>query len=135
LDDPGRSRLLTNSTNVRVAVSLSPFAPLSAEPEQLDAAVNVALRAARWPTEFRPPLRNDRDMSTPPKPARAIESVPRLALDRRDAAAAIGMGVTSFEAYVAPELRSIRHGRLVLYPVRELERWVEKTAALTLERR
>jgi hypothetical protein len=74
-------------------------------------------------------------MSTPAKPARSIASVPRLALDRREAAAAIGMGVTSFEAYVAPDLRSIRHGKLVLYPVGELERWVEGNAALTLERR
>jgi hypothetical protein len=71
-------------------------------------------------------------VSTPAKPARSISSVPRLALDRREAAAAIGMGVTSFEAYVAPGLRTIRQGKLVLYPIRELERWVEENAALTL---
>lgn len=63
-----------------------------------------------------------------------MATVPRLALDRREAASALGMGTTSFELYVAPQLRAIRQGRLVLYPVRELERWVEENAALTLGR-
>lgn len=74
-------------------------------------------------------------MSTPAKRVRSIATVPRLALDRREAASALGIGMTSFELYVAPQLRSIRQGRLVLYPVRELERWVEENAALALEAR
>jgi hypothetical protein len=59
----------------------------------------------------------------------------RIAYDRPEAAAALGMGITSFETYVAPQIRSIRVGRLVLYPVRELEKWVEQCARLTLEGR
>jgi hypothetical protein len=59
--------------------------------------------------------------------------VTRIAYDRPEAAAAVGMGITSFETYVAPHIRSIRVGRMVLYPVRELEKWVEQNARLTLE--
>jgi hypothetical protein len=31
------------------------------------------------------------------------------------------------------ELRAVRRGRVVVYPVRELERWVERNAATVLE--
>jgi hypothetical protein len=43
------------------------------------------------------------------------------------------MSRDSFDRYVKPEIRLVRRGRLVLVPVRELERWVEREAALTLE--
>jgi hypothetical protein len=67
--------------------------------------------------------------------AKGERIVTRIAYDRPEAAAALGMGVTSFETYVAPHIRSIRVGRLVLYPVQELEKWVEQNARLTLGRR
>jgi hypothetical protein len=70
-------------------------------------------------------------MVTRPKGERVLT---RIAYDRPEAAAALGMGITSFETYVAPHIRSVRAGRLVLYPVRELEKWVEQNARLTLER-
>jgi hypothetical protein len=57
----------------------------------------------------------------------------RLALTRAEAAAAIGVSLDSFERYVQPELRLVRRGRLRLVPVVELERWLEREAALTLE--
>jgi hypothetical protein len=57
-----------------------------------------------------------------------------LALTKPEAAAAIGMSVDSFERYALRELRVVRKGRLVLVPVREIERWLERSAALTLER-
>lgn len=65
--------------------------------------------------------------------AKGTRIVTRIAYDRPEAAAALGMGITSFESYVAPHIRSIRVGRMVLYPVRELEKWVEQNARLTLE--
>jgi hypothetical protein len=56
----------------------------------------------------------------------------RLALSKAEAAEALSMSVDSFERHVLPELRVIRRGRLVLVAVRELERWLEHSAALTL---
>ena len=60
-------------------------------------------------------------------------SLPRIALTREEAAAALGMGsVDSFERYVQPHVRMIRRGRLRLVPVRELERWAAEAAERTL---
>ncbi len=58
--------------------------------------------------------------------------MPRIAVRIEEAAAALGMSRDAFDEHVKPELRLIRRGRLVLVPVRELERWVEREAALTL---
>jgi hypothetical protein len=68
-------------------------------------------------------------------PKRPVEPVPRLSLTRAEAAAALGMGVTSFEQYVQPELRCVWRGSLRLFPVRELERWVDENAARPLEQK
>ncbi|MBA3747648.1 MAG: hypothetical protein H0W96_09190 [Solirubrobacterales bacterium] len=59
-------------------------------------------------------------------------SVPRVALTRTEAAAALGVGLDSFERHVQPDLRLIRRGRLVLVPVSELERWADSVAERTL---
>lgn len=58
---------------------------------------------------------------------------PRLALSKPEAAAALGMSLNSFERHVQPELRVIRRGKLRLFPIRELERWLEANADLTIE--
>jgi hypothetical protein len=47
--------------------------------------------------------------------------------------ASIGVSVDFFSEHVQSSLRIIRQGRLVLIPVRELERWVERNAARTIE--
>jgi len=65
-------------------------------------------------------------------PARPL---PRLALSPDEAASSLSMSRDSFDRYVKPELRLVRRGRLVLIPVSELERWIERSAALTLEGR
>jgi len=52
-----------------------------------------------------------------------VALVPRLALSREEAAAALGMSLDSFERHVQPDLRMLRLGRLRLVPVQELERW------------
>jgi excisionase family DNA binding protein len=58
--------------------------------------------------------------------------IPRLALTREEAAAALGMSLDSFERHVQPGLRLLRLGRLRLVPVRELERWAEDHAERTV---
>ena len=61
-------------------------------------------------------------------------TVPRVTLTKPEAAASLGMSVDSFERHVQAELRVIRRGKLVLVPLRELERWAERNAAPTLPR-
>jgi hypothetical protein len=58
--------------------------------------------------------------------------VPRVALSRSEAAAALGMSLTSFELHVQPEIRLIRRGKLRLVPVKELTRWCDENAERTL---
>ena len=56
--------------------------------------------------------------------------VPRLALSKQDAARALGVSVTFFEAEIAHELRMVRRGRRRLVPVAELQRWLQENADL-----
>lgn len=58
--------------------------------------------------------------------------VPRMTLTKAEAAQALGVSVDFFEHHVQHELRLVRRGRLVLVPVRELERWIAANAARTL---
>ncbi len=55
-----------------------------------------------------------------------------MTLSPQEAADALGVSRDYFDAHVKPELRVIRRGRLVLVPVRELERWVDENAAQVL---
>ncbi len=57
----------------------------------------------------------------------------RLALSKPDAAAALDISVNSFERHVQPELRVVRRGKLRLFPVEELERWLRENAERILE--
>lgn len=59
--------------------------------------------------------------------------VERLAYTPVEAAAVLGISRDSFDEHVKPELRIIRRGRLILIPVAELERWLAREAALTLQ--
>jgi hypothetical protein len=63
---------------------------------------------------------------------RKVETVPRLALQADEAAEAIGVSKRSFYEHVAAELPVIRRGRLRLYPVAGLERWVVENAEQVL---
>lgn len=42
------------------------------------------------------------------------------------------MSVDSFDRYVASEVRCVRRGRLRLYPMRELEDWLERNSEAVL---
>jgi excisionase family DNA binding protein len=61
--------------------------------------------------------------------------VPRFAFTPDEAARSIGVSRDYFDDHVKPELRLVRRGRKVLVPVRELEAWLPRSAALTLEPR
>jgi hypothetical protein len=51
---------------------------------------------------------------------------PRLALSRCQAAEAVGMSLRSFQRHVQPHLRCVYVGRVRLYPISELERWLRE---------
>jgi hypothetical protein len=71
--------------------------------------------------------------SQAPHSARQMQRVPRLALSKTEAAAALGVSVDFFDEHVMPELRVVRRGRRRMIPVRELDRWLGENAALALE--
>lgn len=56
-------------------------------------------------------------------PVQIVAPVPRILLRREEAAAALGMSVDSFERYVLSHVRAVRKGKLVLFPVSELDCW------------
>ena len=58
---------------------------------------------------------------------------PPLALRPETAAASLGISRDMFDAEVAPFVRCVRLGRLRVYPVTELQKWLDRQAALPLE--
>jgi hypothetical protein len=65
--------------------------------------------------------------------ASATRAVPRLALSKQEAAVALGMSDDSFDRYVRAHVPCIRRGRMRLYSVRDLERWVAENGELAGE--
>ena len=61
------------------------------------------------------------------------EPVPRLALSPDEAAATLGVSRDYLDEHVASELRWVRRGRRKLVAICELERWLDRSAARTLE--
>jgi excisionase family DNA binding protein len=59
-----------------------------------------------------------------------LAPVPRVALTREEAAAALGVSLRHFERHVQPHVRVIRSGSVRLVPVAELARWAEREATL-----
>jgi excisionase family DNA binding protein len=59
----------------------------------------------------------------------------RLAVNKTEAAEALGVSVDFFDDHIAGELRCVRRGRRRLYPVREIERWLTQEAEPTTSRR
>ena len=64
----------------------------------------------------------------PRRSTRQMAPVPRYTLTRREAAASLGISINHFERKVQPELKVVLLGQLVLIPVAELERWVQRHA-------
>jgi excisionase family DNA binding protein len=69
----------------------------------------------------------------PKTPARPVQPVPRYTLTRKEAAASLGISLNHFERRVQPELKVVLSGQLVLIPVTELERWVQRHARMLVE--
>ena len=67
-----------------------------------------------------------------PRPAPAKPPVARLAVGIEEAAEAIGVSPDFFAEHVKPDLSITRRGRRQIVTVRELERWLEETAARAL---
>ena len=58
-----------------------------------------------------------------------VIQVEPVCVTREQAAAMLGMGLTTFDKYVQPELRVVRRaGAKVLIPVEELRKWAERNA-------
>lgn len=66
--------------------------------------------------------------------ASQTRAVPRIALSPDEAAAALGVSRDYLDEHVAPELRWVRRGRRKFVAVRELEAWLDRAAARTVER-
>jgi hypothetical protein len=58
---------------------------------------------------------------------------PRLALQRREAAEALGIGVDTFDRYVRADLPVVYVGSVRLYPIVALERWLLSNARGKIE--
>jgi hypothetical protein len=66
------------------------------------------------------------------RPSARLRPVPPLLATRAESARMLAMSLDHFERHVQPELRLVRSGQLVLVPLRELDAWVERSAARTL---
>lgn len=70
---------------------------------------------------------------SPSSGGKPLVAVQPIALQKRDAAAALGMSVDSFERYVQPHVRCIRRGRMRIYPVLDLARFCDEHAERLFE--
>lgn len=63
-----------------------------------------------------------------------LPNPPALTLTESGAAKRLGVSAGFFKSYVLPDLRVIRRGARVLVPQSELERWIDRNAARTVDR-
>jgi hypothetical protein len=63
-----------------------------------------------------------------------VASPPRLALTPAEAAQALGCSRDFFDKHIGPELLWVRRGRLKFVAIAEMEDWLRRNAALTLDR-
>ena len=59
-----------------------------------------------------------------------VAPVPRVALTREEAAAALGVSLAHFQRHIQPYLKIVRSGSCRLVPIAELERWAQENATL-----
>lgn len=76
------------------------------------------------PRSVSPPTSPPNEKRTSSEPL----DVPRLALRKTEAAAALGLSDESFDRYVRPSLPAVELGSLRLYPVAGLAAWLEERA-------
>ncbi len=58
-----------------------------------------------------------------------LRPVLKLALSKQEAAEALSVSEEFLDARVRPCIRIVRQGRRLLFPVRELERWLDENAS------
>lgn len=58
---------------------------------------------------------------------------PRLALQRKEAAEALGVSGDTFDRHIRPQLRCVYVGDLRLWPTTEIESWLERSAVASPE--
>jgi hypothetical protein len=73
--------------------------------------------------------RHDKRRSLTPERERPV----RLALTVGEAAQTLGCSRDFFDEHIGPELRWIRRGRLKFVAIAELEDWLRRSAAFTLQ--
>lgn len=66
-----------------------------------------------------------------PEPARP--PVPRLSLTQREAAEALGVGLTTFKTKFMPRVGVVREGSIRLYPIPELEQMLAENTERVLD--
>jgi hypothetical protein len=64
-----------------------------------------------------------------------VAPIPRLALSPAELGASLGKSEDYVAEHVAPELKWVRRGRCKLVAVTEVQRWLDESAARTLEGR
>lgn len=67
--------------------------------------------------------------------AHATSLGPRLALSPEEAAGVLGVSRDYFDEHILFELRVVRRGRRILVALAELQRWLDRSAARTVEAR
>ena len=96
----------------------------------------------RWIAAGAPPVEEWKRGNLPAASARAApaettgsktQGPPRLAVNLEEAASVLGCKEDFFREQVKPELKIVRRGRRQFVAVRELERWLEESAARTFE--
>jgi hypothetical protein len=68
-----------------------------------------------------------------PRTRKAVAPVPRLALSPDEAAAALGVSRDYLDEHLADDLRWVRRGRRKFVAVTEVERFLEREAARTID--
>jgi hypothetical protein len=79
------------------------------------------------------PARGERVVTARELPDERRASTPRLALQRREAAEALGIGVDTFDRHVRAHLPVVYVGSVRLYPIAALERWLLSNAKGKIE--
>src|SRR5688572_27525400 len=97
---------------------------MSAPGDRAGPGPSARLRARRSRGPGPGPGRGRRAMTAP----RIRVAPPRIALTPDEAAAALGVGRTTFDTAIRPDLKLIRVGRTVLVPVAQLEKWATENA-------
>lgn len=65
-------------------------------------------------------------------PAKIRAEVTPLSYEPARAASSLDVGESFFREHIAPELKAVRRSGKVLYPVTELQAWLERNACRTL---